>query len=104
MTFAEKFCHQQRVHPSDYEAVVLRRSLRPIARLLRPLLNLNPSYFAADREFVRGVGRLTRLADFHTEAQDFVNHPDGRGFLHRTLTLRVSRERLHNLLRDTLES
>lgn len=104
MTFAEKFCRRHHIHPSDYEAVVLRLSLRPITRLLRPILNLNPSYFAADREFIRGVGRLTRLADFHAEAQDFVQHPDGRGFLHRTLTLRVSRELLHNLLRDTLET
>jgi hypothetical protein len=104
MTFAEKFCRQHRVHPSDYEAVVLWHSLRPFTRLLRPILNLNPNYFAADREFVRGVGRLTRLEDFHTESQDFIHHPDGRSFLHRTLKLRASRERLHNLLRDTLES
>lgn len=104
MTFAEKFCFQHGIHPSDYEAVVLRLSLRPVARLLRPILNLNPNYFAADREFVRGVGRLTRLADFQAEAQDFVYHPDVRGFLHRTLALRVSRERLRNLLRETLES
>lgn len=104
MTFAEKFCAKHNVHPADFEATVLRRSLRPAARVLRPFLNLNPSYFAADREFVRGVGRISRLDEFQTEAQDFAHHPDGRGFGHRTLGLRVSRERLRRIVRDTLKA
>jgi hypothetical protein len=103
MTFAEKYCAKNNLHPSEFEAVVLRRSLRPAARLLRWLLNLNPNYFAADRDFVRGVGRISRFDEFQTEAQDFAHHPDGRGFCHRTLALRVSRERLSRLVRETLK-
>lgn len=102
MTFAEKFCTVRNVHPSDYEKVVLRISLHPTARILRPILNLNANYFSADRDFVRCVGRIMRLGDFQSEAYDFAHHPDGRGFLHRTLQLRVSAERLQRLVRETL--
>jgi len=102
MTFAEKFCAKRKVHPQDFEATVLRLTLRPAARVLRPLLNLNPDYFAADREFIRGVGRISRLQDFNSEEQDYTHNPHNRDFLHRTLRLRVSRRRLRNLVRDTL--
>ncbi len=102
MTFSEKFCAKHNVRPEDFEATVLRLSLRPAARLFRPILNLNPDYFAADREFVRGVGRISRIEDFGSEAQDFADHPDGRGFCHQSLGLRISRQRLRKLVRDTL--
>jgi len=103
MTFAEKYCAKNGVHPTDYETAVLRQALRPMARILRPFLNLNPNYFAADREFVRGVGRISRLDDFHGESLDFTQNPDGRGFCHRTLGWRVSRERLRRIVRETLK-
>jgi hypothetical protein len=103
MTFAEKYCAKNGIHPADYEAAVLRQALRPAARILRPFLNLNPNYFAADREFVRAVGRISRLDDFHAESLDFTDHPDGRGFCHRTLGWRVSRERLRRIVRETLK-
>ena len=38
-----------------------------------------------------------------SEAQDFSYDPANRGFFHRTLRLRVSRQRLHSLVRDTLK-
>ena len=103
MTFAEKFCTKNNVHPEDFEVKVLRLTLRPTARLLRPLLNLNPDFFAADREFVRGVGRISRIEDFRSEAEDFTGHPEGRSFCHRTLKLRISREVMRRLVRDTLK-
>ena len=102
MNFAEKFCAERHVPPEDFEATVLRLTLRPTARWLRPLLNLNPNYFGANREFIRGVGRISRLADFESDAQDFAHNPNGRDFLHRQLGLRVSRRRLRNLVRATL--
>lgn len=102
MNFAEKFCAKRQVDPPDYEATVLRLALHRRARFLRPLLNLHPDYFAADRAFVRGVGRIARVADFESEAQDFSHDPDNRGFFHRTLRLRVSRRRLRNLVRTIL--
>ena len=103
MAFAEKFCAQRHVNPADYEAAVLRLTLRPAARFLRPLLNLDPDYFSSDRELIRGVGRISRLEEFEVEAQDFSQNPYNRGFFHRTLRLRVSRRRLHDLVRDALK-
>jgi hypothetical protein len=102
MTFSEKFCAKHNGRPEDFEATVLRMSLKPSARLFQPILNLNPHYFAADREFVRGVGRISRIEDFGSEAHDFTEHPDGSGFFHRSLGLRISRRRLLKLVRDVL--
>jgi len=40
MTFSEKFCAKHNVRPEDFEATVLRMSLKPSARLFQPILNL----------------------------------------------------------------
>ena len=101
MNFAEIFCAKRNIHPADYEAAVLRYALHRRARLFRPLLGLFPNYFAADRAFIRGVGRITRVAEFDAEAQDYAHDHDNRGFFRRVLRLRVSRQRLHRLVRDT---
>ena len=103
MTFAEKYCAKTGVHPTDYEATVFRHSLRPVARFLRFSLNLNSNYFAADREFIRGVGRISRLDEFQSEAVDFAHYSERQGFCHRTLKWRVSRESLRRIVRATLK-
>ncbi len=102
MTFAEKFCVRNKLPPEAFEATVLRFSLKPHARVVHWVLRLNPNYFAADREFVRSVGRISRFEDFPSEALDFDDHPDGQGFFHRVLGLRVSKKRLRHLVHKTL--
>jgi len=99
-TFAEKFCARHGVTPEKYEEVVLKRSLYPAARLLLPVLVLKANYLAADREFIRGVGRLTRSSGFDSEALDYLDHPNNRGFLRRVFKLRVSGRRLRRMVRD----
>jgi hypothetical protein len=99
-TFAEKFCARHNLAPEKYDEAVLNRALYPVARWLRPVLVLKANYFAADREFIRGVRRLTRSGNFDSEAQDFLYHPNNRGFLRRGLKLRVSVSRLSRLVRD----
>ncbi|MFZ4779658.1 MAG: hypothetical protein ACOYM3_30220 [Terrimicrobiaceae bacterium] len=103
-SFAEKFCATRKVHPAKFDEVVLRLTLRPMAGLLRPILNLDRDYFASDRELIRDVGRITRLEDFEVAAQDFSHNPYNRGLFHRVLRLRVSRRRLRALVRDTLKA
>lgn len=103
MNFAQKYCTKHTIPSDAYEETVLRTTLRPAARVIRPILNLNPDYFAVDRHFIRRVGLLTSLADFNGEAEDFVQDPRNRDFLHRTLRLRVSRRRLRSLVRETLK-
>jgi len=101
-TFSELFCEKQGVAEKDFERVVLRRTLHRAARILFPLLNLDRTYFTADREFIRCVGRISRLGQFDSEAQDFAMDSNNTGFLRRRLKLRVSRERLARLVRQTL--
>ena len=96
--FSERFCRRTGVTPARWHAVALRRALYPHARLLRPLLAaLDPEFFAADRDFISGVGRLTRHSDFVIEAEEFAHHPANQSFLRRRLRLRVSVRRLHLL-------
>ena len=102
ITFSEKFCAQHQLAPERYEVAVLRLTLHTPARLLRPLLGLFPGYFSADREFVRGVGRITRLRDFEAEAQDFAHDPANRGILRQKLRLRTSTRRMRQLVHATL--
>ena len=88
--------------PEAYEAEVMKRSLYPLARVIRWLLALIPDYFLADRAFLASVGRMTRRRDFGLEEIEFVHHPANRGYLRTQLKLRVSARRLHRLVRAVL--
>jgi hypothetical protein len=101
-TFAEKFCAKHNLPLEKHEEIVLQRALYPAARLLRPVLGLKANYFAADHDFIRRVGRLTRLNGFEAEVQDFLYDPENRGFLRRVFKLRVSARRLRRVVRDLL--
>ena len=77
--FQESFCRHFNVPPDRYTDEVLRRTLPRSARLLRFFLRLyDRDYFVADREFILGIGLLTRQGDFHAETQDFRYHPANR--------------------------
>jgi len=102
MTFAEKFCAQRHIALENYEAAALRLSLHTGARVLRPLLALFGNYFSPDHDFVRGVGRISRLSDFEAEARDFSHHPSNRGLLRQGLRLRISTRKLRRLARSAL--
>jgi hypothetical protein len=99
-TFAEKFCARHNLVPEKYEEVAFKRALYPVARILRPLLMLKADYLTADREFIQGVGRLTRLGSFQSNVDDYLYHPRNRGFLRRGLKLRVSVSRLSRMVQD----
>ena len=94
-------CRLGLLAPQQAREGVPEKRLLP-ARLLRPLLGLFPGYFSADREFVRGVGRITRLRDFEAEAQDFAHDPANRGILRQKLRLRTSTRRMRQLVHATL--
>lgn len=97
--FAEKFCRQYKLPPTEFRAALLSRTLYPTARLLRPLLTLlNHDYFAADLSYIDGVGRIRRLRELANESYEFNQHPGNRSFLRSTLRLRVSVGRMHDLV------
>lgn len=89
--FSELFCRRFHVAPEDYRAALLRRTLYPGARLVRPLLRwLRPNHFSPDHEFIDRLGRIQRWREFAEEAREFSRHPANRQFLRETLCLRVS--------------
>jgi len=102
-TFAAKFCVRRHITMEHYEETVLKLALYPLARHLRTFLGLSSSYFNADRDFICGAGRCTRMSEFEREVQEFVHDPASRGFLRQTLDLRVSTRRLRRLVSELLE-
>ena len=101
--FAQKYCLRLGVAREDFVDVMLARTLYPHARWLRPVLGtLNPNFFAADRDFLAGIGRLWRRRDFVIEEKDFRHNPANHGFLRRALRLRVSVRRTRSLVNALL--
>jgi hypothetical protein len=102
LTFAEAFCSQHGLSKEEFNEAVFRRSLYPLARLLRPVLALLPGYFIADREFIAGAGHITRMRELDQDAFAFANHPSNRGVLRRVFRLRVSAGKMGSLVRSAL--
>ena len=69
MTFAQKFCVKNSVHPGYFDAMVLRLTLRPIARFLRPILNLGPNYFPADASLFAALLESRGLRNFELKSR-----------------------------------
>lgn len=100
-TFAELYCARSRQPLAAFTPVVLRRCLRPHARLLRPVLEFaHPGFFDADVDFVSSVGNLTSLRDFSLERTNFHHHPGNRNPLRSLLRLRISSARLRRLAEE----
>jgi hypothetical protein len=81
---------------ADYEQVVLRHTLAPLARLLSPLLlNLNPGFFEHDIEIIRDLahcGSLQDLAEEYSKQRAYFRSQEGG--LRKRFRLRIARERL----------
>lgn len=102
-TFAECYCLKHNIPPEEFARTIFNRALYRRALIIKWLLPLlHRGYFAADFDLIYGVERLRRMRDFATEAERFNEHPANRGFLRRTLCLRVSTNRLRALIRETL--
>jgi hypothetical protein len=101
-SFAERYCAKHGLADWQFVESALTNSLYVQAKILRPFLRLIPGYFKADREFIASVGRIKRLRDFDMEAFAYVSDPDNRGFLRRTLRLRVSAAKLNGLIWGTM--
>jgi hypothetical protein len=102
-TFAERFCAFYGVEPCEYTRAVFHLTAYRRARFLAPILRLfNPDYFACDYNFIRGVGEIERDDELIGEIRYFYWHPWNRGFLRRTLRLRVSAARMTALTRSIM--
>ncbi len=102
-TFSEAYCRQHKLPPEDFERAVLAAALYPHARLLAPLIRSAwPNHFVADLDLIRSAGRLRRLRDFSVEVTEFLYHPANIGSLRQVFRLRVSTQRLRQLVQKTL--
>lgn len=101
LSFRERYVAMHHIDPSGFEEHVLRRALYLHARPLREALAAFPDYFAADREFLRSVGDLRSRRFFHAEAGEYHSSASNRGFLRRFLRLRVSAERVRQIMEET---
>jgi hypothetical protein len=101
-TFAEKFCVRYHVRPEDYEKEMLLRSLYIPGRLLRRLIGAEANYFSPDREFIRGVGKLTQIHGFGAELWAFTVNPENSRFHRQRLKMRVSARRVQQLLHEVI--
>lgn len=97
-TFRERYCSIHQIGSADFEEHLLPRALYFHARPIRGVLGAFVDYFAADREFLRSVGDLRSRRFFHAEAGEFHSHAANRHFLRRFLRLRVSAERVRQIM------
>lgn len=97
-TFRDKFCRHFDVPLERYGETVLDLTLYPHARWLPP--GSSHRLFAADRDFIDAVGRLTRWQGFPGEAREFQHDPRNRSFRRRSLRLRVSVRRMRSLFSE----
>lgn len=101
LTFRERYCSIHRIDPSGFERHLLARALYLHAVPLRGLLAALPDYLAADHEFLRSAGDLRSRRFFHAEAGEFHAHASNRGICRRFLRLRVSAERVRQVMEET---
>ena len=103
-TFAELYCEERGLSIDDYPKAVLKAGLYLHARPLAVLINLvHRDYFSPDRDFIEDVGRLRHYHDFIGCGLDFSHHPENRGFLRSALRIRVSTEKMRQLVKSHLK-
>jgi hypothetical protein len=101
LSFRERYCSIHHIELSGFEGHVLPQALYFHARPFRGLLATLPDYFAADREFLRSAGDLRSRRFFHAEAGEFHAHASNRRFLRRFVRLRVSAERVRQIMEES---
>ncbi|HWA87211.1 MAG TPA: hypothetical protein VG710_13370 [Opitutus sp.] len=102
-TFREAYCAQHECPPEQFAARVFWRSLYPHALPVAPLLLwLNYDYFSPDRSLILLAGDATSVTRVREEVRDYFWDSANRGWMRRTLRLRVSGQRLKNVSRRYL--
>jgi hypothetical protein len=100
-SFAEHYCRRHGIYHEGFLLVVLQRTLYPHVRpIFSLMLQMHPQLFSADFDFVVALGRTRSYSDFEFAAQAFCEHPANRGFLRRSLRMRISVRRVRRLLNE----
>lgn len=99
-TFREIYCEKHQCSPEQFGRRIFWRCLYPHARPLAPLfLLLNYEYFAADRALISCVADAVTMKRVRDEVRDYFWDSNNRGWLRRTVNIRLSGQRLKNLAR-----
>lgn len=102
-TFAAKFCERYGMVPAAFENEVLSRCLYPMGKFVFWLRRKSPNAFRPDRDFIRGVGKISRAHEHRDEVWAFTCDPENRRFTRRYLKCRVSAGKVYALMRSVLE-
>lgn len=98
-TFGQLYAARRHLGPEQVERDLFLRCLYPHARLLHGLVTLvAPDHFAADRELIREMLRLTDPAESRFEIKAHRHKPAAGGVLRRRFCLRLSTRRLRRLV------
>ncbi|HVU25299.1 MAG TPA: hypothetical protein VHE13_14315 [Opitutus sp.] len=102
-TFREAYCTKHQCPPAEFAARVFWHTLYRHALFVAPLLIwLNYDFFSPDRSLIGHAGDATSVSRIRDEVRDYFWDSSNRGWLRRTLRLRVSGQRLKNLSRQYL--
>jgi hypothetical protein len=102
-SFRKLYCEQNQCAPDVFERRVFWHCLYPHARLLAPFISLfDRNFFSADRSLITRVADAETMALVREEVRDYFWDSNNRGWLRRTVNIRVSGQRVKNLARRYL--
>lgn len=102
-TLREIYCERHNCSPEQFARRVFWRALYPHGLVVTPfILWLSYDYFSPDRSLIMHAGDATSVSQIRHEVRDYFWDSSNRGWLRRTLRIRISGERLKNLSRDYL--
>lgn len=102
-SFQTVFCEERGCATADFTRKVFWRCLPRRARLCAACLGGSGArFFLPERVLLARVGATTSLRQLEEELDEFLHHPDNRGFLRMTLRIRISTTRLRRLAQGCL--
>src|SRR5258706_168776 len=97
-SFLDLFCEAFKCAPDDFNETLLWLCIFPQAIFLARLIwRLNREYFRPEFELIEQLKGVRNPEDLRSELNDFHYHHPRKGFLRRTLKVRISGQRLLDL-------
>lgn len=94
-TFREAFCERFNIRPDLFgEKVLWRCHHRRSLPLGRWIWRHKRAHYDADLDMIRAVAECTSVSELRAEMNDFLYHNPPKGFLRKTMHVRLSGQRL----------
>lgn len=102
-TFQKIYCADNRCSEGEFLNHVLWRCLHRRAYFIGPLLSLVwPDYFAPDRELLRAIAQMSRMAQVEAEIGEYVADHRNSSWLRGRGRMRLSTRQLRSLVRTCI--